>query len=138
MLVACARRKARQASPLWCRQREDGYRLGHGITLSEREAEELRHAAAADAGRSSARRDLSLLLERGLRTEATVALSRAEARELAELLAGGGAKTNFALLQEALLLAPRLGSGGLPRQRRIASSAVSRDVVAHLPDSPPG
>jgi len=76
-----------------------------GITLSEREAEELRHAAAADAGQSTARRDLSLLLERGLGTEATVALSRAEARELAELLAAGGASTNFALLQEALLLA---------------------------------
>jgi len=27
--------------------------IGHGITLSEREAEELRRAAAADAGRSS-------------------------------------------------------------------------------------
>jgi hypothetical protein len=79
--------------------------IGQRITLSEREGEELRHAAAADAGRSSARRDLSLLLERGLRTKATVALSRAEARELAELLAGGGVSTNFALLQEALLLA---------------------------------
>jgi hypothetical protein len=79
--------------------------IGHGITLSEREAEELRQAAAADAGRSSARRDLSLLLERGLRTKATVALSRAEARELAERLAAGDASTNFALLQEAFLLA---------------------------------
>jgi hypothetical protein len=79
--------------------------IGHGITLSEREAEELRHAAAADAGRSSARRDLSLPLERGLRTKETVALSRAEARELAELLASGGVGTNFALLQEALLVA---------------------------------
>jgi len=79
--------------------------IGHGITLSEREAEELRHAAAVDGGRSSARRDLSLLLERGLRTKETVALSRAEGRELAELLASGGVSTNFALLQEALLLA---------------------------------
>jgi hypothetical protein len=79
--------------------------IGHGISLSEREAEELRHAAAADAGRSSARRDLSLVLERGLRTKATVALSRAEARELAERLAAGDASTNFALLQEAFLLA---------------------------------
>ncbi len=50
---------------------------GQRITLSEREGEELRDAAAADAGRSSARRDLSLLIERGLRTKATVALSRA-------------------------------------------------------------
>ena len=79
--------------------------IGQLVTLSEREAEELRHAAAAGAGRSTARRDLSLLLERGLRTKTTVALSRAEARELAELLAAGGFTTNFALLQEALLLA---------------------------------
>jgi hypothetical protein len=79
--------------------------IGNGITLSEREPEELRQAAAADAGRSSARRDLSLPLERGLRKKQTVVLSRAEARELAELLAGGGVSTNFALVQEALLLA---------------------------------
>jgi hypothetical protein len=38
--------------------------IGQLVTLSEREAEELRHAAAADAGRSTARRDLSLLLDR--------------------------------------------------------------------------
>ncbi len=79
--------------------------IGQLVTLSEREAEELRHAAAADAGRSTAKRDLSLLLDRGLRTKTTLALSRAEARELAELLASGGVSTNFALLQEALLLA---------------------------------
>jgi hypothetical protein len=60
--------------------------IGKLVTLSEREAEELRVVAAADAGRSTTRRDLSLLLERGLRTKTTVALSRAEARELAELL----------------------------------------------------
>src|SRR5437773_7315984 len=66
------------------------------------EAEELRAAAAAEAGRSSARRDLSLLLDRGLRTRTTVALSRAEARELAELLRSGGFRTDLALLQEAL------------------------------------
>jgi hypothetical protein len=57
--------------------------LGTLLTLFEREAEELRDVAAADAGRSTARRDLSLLLARGLRTKSTVALSRAEARELA-------------------------------------------------------
>jgi hypothetical protein len=79
--------------------------IGQLVTLSEREAEELRHAAAADAGRSTAKRDLSLLLDRGLRTKTTLALSRAEARELAELLSAGGFSTNFALLQEALLLA---------------------------------
>jgi hypothetical protein len=62
--------------------------IGKLVTLSEREAEELRAAAAAEAGRSSARRDLSVLLERGLRTRTKVALGRAEARELAELQAG--------------------------------------------------
>jgi hypothetical protein len=76
--------------------------IGKLVTLSEREAEELRAAAAAEAGRSSARRDLSVLLDRGLRTRTTVALSRAEARELAELLKSGGFQTDLALLQEAL------------------------------------
>ena len=76
--------------------------IGKLVTRSEREAEELRDVAAADAGRSSTRRDLSLLLERGLRTRTTVALSRAEARELAELLTGGGFGSNLALLREAL------------------------------------
>src|SRR5436189_5705132 len=79
--------------------------IGQLVTLSEREAEELRHAAAADAGRSTARRDLSLLLDRGLRKKTTVVLSRAEARELVELLVAGSFSTNLALLQEALLLA---------------------------------
>jgi hypothetical protein len=45
------------------------------------------------------------LLERRLRTKTTVALSRAEARELAELLTGGGFGSNLALLREALLSA---------------------------------
>jgi hypothetical protein len=79
--------------------------IGKLVTLSEREAKELRDVAAADAGRSTTRRDLSLLLERGLRTKTTVALSRAEARELVELLTSAGSNSNLALLQEALLLA---------------------------------
>jgi hypothetical protein len=74
--------------------------IGKLVTLSEREAGELRDVAAADAGRSSTRRDLSLLLERGLRTKTTVALSRAEARELVETSARFG--SNLALLREAL------------------------------------
>ena len=73
--------------------------IGKLVTLSEREAGELRDVAAADAGPSTTRRDLSLLLERGLRTKTTVALSRAEARDLAELLTRGG------FLREALLSA---------------------------------
>jgi hypothetical protein len=72
------------------------------VTLSEREAEELRAVAAAESGRSSARRDLSLLLDRGLRTRTTVALSRAEARELAALLTTGAFSIDLALLQEAI------------------------------------
>jgi hypothetical protein len=76
--------------------------IGKLVTLSEREAEELRAAAAAEAGRSSARRDLSVLLDRGLRTRTTIALSRAEARELAELLKSGGFRADLALLAEAL------------------------------------
>jgi len=79
--------------------------IGKPVTLSDREAEELQNAAAADAGRSSARRDLSLLLERGLRTKRTVALNRAEARELAELLTTGEFSSNLTLLQEVLLVA---------------------------------
>jgi hypothetical protein len=85
--------------------------VGKLVTLSEREADELRNAAAADAGRSSARRDLSLLLERGLRTRTTVALSRAEARELAELLKGGDFGADTSLLQEALRAALEDGPG---------------------------
>jgi hypothetical protein len=76
--------------------------IGKLITLPECEAQELHAAAAAHAGRSSARHDLSVLLDRGLRTRTTVALSRAEARELAELLKDGGFRTDLALLQEAL------------------------------------
>ena len=79
--------------------------IGQLVTLSEREAEELRDAAGADAGRSTTRRDLSLLLERGLRTGATVVLSRAEARDLAELMSAGRFSTNLALLRQALLQA---------------------------------
>jgi len=36
------------------------------------------------------------------RTRTTIALSRAEARELAELLTSGGFRADLALLQEAL------------------------------------
>ena len=76
--------------------------IGTLVTLSEREAEDLRAAAAADAGRSSARRDLALLLERALRRRTTVALSRGETRELAELVTTGVFGANPALLEEAL------------------------------------
>lgn len=79
--------------------------LGQLVTLSEREAEELRDAARADAGSSTTRRDLSLLLERGLRTQTSIALSRAEARELFELISEPRFCSNLGLLRQALLLA---------------------------------
>jgi hypothetical protein len=85
--------------------------IGTLVALSEREAEELRAAAAADAGRSSGRRDLALLLERALRRRTTVALNRAEARELAELLTSGEFAANPALLGEALRQALENGPG---------------------------
>ncbi len=66
-------------------------------------------AAAADAGRSSARRDPALPLERALRRRTTVALNRAEAGELAELVTTGGFAANLTLLEEALRRA--LGDG---------------------------
>jgi CubicO group peptidase (beta-lactamase class C family) len=69
-------------------------------------------AAAADAGCSSAGRDPALLLERALRRRTTVALSRAEARELAELVTTGGFAASLALLEEALRRA--LGDGRSP------------------------
>jgi len=78
----------------------DGMIEERAPALSGREAEALRDVAATDAGRSTTRRDLSLLLERGLRTKTTVALSRAEARELADLLATGAFGSNLALLQD--------------------------------------
>lgn len=47
------------------------------VELRDEDAERLRDAAAAQAGRSSAARDLSLLLDRALRRE-RVALRRSE------------------------------------------------------------
>ena len=77
--------------------------LGQQVTLSEREAEELRAAAEGDAGRSTTRRDLSLLLERALQSGAMIALSRAEARELITLVSSDRFGRNRDLLRQALL-----------------------------------
>jgi hypothetical protein len=79
--------------------------LGQEVTLSEREAEELRAAAEGDAGHSTTRRDLSLLLGRALETGSTIALNRAEARELVTLVSDGSFDSNLDLLRQALLLA---------------------------------
>jgi hypothetical protein len=56
-------------------------------TLEDGDAQRLRDAAAAAAGRSGAHRDLSLLLDRALATHKRIALQRGEARALEELLA---------------------------------------------------
>jgi hypothetical protein len=55
--------------------------IGKLVTLSEREAEELRAVAAADAGRSTTRRDLSLLLDRDAR-------GAVEVRQTSDLVTG--------------------------------------------------
>jgi hypothetical protein len=59
---------------------------GQLVALPQRLAEQLRDAAASSASTSLTRRDLSLVLDRAIRTSKLVALQRAEARSLAELL----------------------------------------------------
>jgi hypothetical protein len=58
---------------------------GRRVDLASGDAVRLRDAAAACAGRSSAARDLSLLLDRGLHRQQVLALRRAEAQTLAQL-----------------------------------------------------
>jgi hypothetical protein len=60
---------------------------GQVVTLEREDAERLRDAAAAAGALSSRRRDLALVLDWALSSERVVALRRAEARELAQLLA---------------------------------------------------
>jgi hypothetical protein len=60
---------------------------GQVISLRREDAERLRAAAAAAGAVSSRRRDLALVLDWALGSPRTVALRRAEARELAALLA---------------------------------------------------
>ncbi len=58
---------------------------GRRVELTGSEALLLRDAAAAQAGRSSRARDLSLLLERALTGSNVLALSRGELQTLAQL-----------------------------------------------------
>jgi hypothetical protein len=60
--------------------------LGQVVHASRVAVAELRDQAASEAGRSNSARDLSLVLDRALRTGATVALQRGEARALLTLL----------------------------------------------------
>jgi len=58
---------------------------GRRFELDPDEAIRLRDAAAASAGRSSAARDLSHLLDRGLHRQQVLALRRSEAQTLAQV-----------------------------------------------------
>jgi len=60
---------------------------GQTITLRREDAERLRASAAGTAGLSTRRRDLALVLDWALSSPRVVSLRRAEARELAQLLA---------------------------------------------------
>ena len=60
------------------------------LELDDRVAERLRDAAAAMAGRSSAARDLSIVLDRALSTGRAVALRRAEHQTLREVAETAG------------------------------------------------
>lgn len=72
---------------------------GQVISLRREDAERLRAAAAAAGAASSRRRDLALVLDWALASPRIIALRRAEARELAALLAEDG---SLADLGEAL------------------------------------
>lgn len=60
---------------------------GSLVQVSDTDAALFREAAASQAGRSAAARDLSLLLERALSSQRPVALHRGELRVLRSLLA---------------------------------------------------
>jgi hypothetical protein len=60
------------------------------VSLEAREVELLRDAAAAQAGSSTAARDLSLLLDRALSEPRPVAFRRAEVQTLIEIAASAG------------------------------------------------
>jgi hypothetical protein len=76
--------------------------LGRGVTASPAVVEQLRDLAAARAGQSLSQRDLSLALERALRTQATVVLQRGEARALLELVEAQSGDAEIAALAESI------------------------------------
>jgi hypothetical protein len=63
---------------------------GGKLTLDVEEARGIRDAAAAEAGRSTTARDISLLLDRALSEGSVVALRRNEAHTLLELARTAG------------------------------------------------
>jgi len=76
--------------------------LGRMLTVSPALVGRLRDLAAARAGQSSSQRDLSLVLERAVRTGATVALQRREARALLELVEAEPDDAELARIAEAV------------------------------------
>lgn len=60
--------------------------FGQTVSATPGAVARLRELAAAEAGRSNSARDLSLVLDRALRTGAKVSLQRGEARALLKLL----------------------------------------------------
>jgi hypothetical protein len=76
--------------------------LGRGVTTSPAVIAQLRDFAAARAGQSLSQRDLSLALDRALRTQSTVVLQRGEARALLELVDEQSADAEIAALAETI------------------------------------
>lgn len=81
--------------------------LGRPVTAAEQTVACVRDLAAAQAGRSASARDLSLVLDRVLKTGARIALRRGEARALVDLLASRSDDAELAEL--ALTLQTILG-----------------------------
>ena len=86
---------------------------GRKVRVTETQLELLREAAAAHASSSSVLRDLSLVLDRALRSGQVVALRRAEARALAQLVATQ-AHPELVELKRSLAAVTRRGSSPRP------------------------
>ena len=76
--------------------------LGQAVRVSPTAVGKLRDLAAAEAGRSNSARDLSLVLDRALRTGTIVALHRGEARALLKFLDREAADPELAALAAAI------------------------------------
>jgi hypothetical protein len=76
--------------------------LGRVVTASPSVIAKLRDLAAAGAGRSLPQRDLSLALDRALRTQSTIVLQRGEVRALLELVEKESGDAEIAALAGAV------------------------------------
>jgi hypothetical protein len=76
--------------------------LGRVIAVPTAAVARLRDMAAARAGLSSSHRDLSLVLDRGLRRRSIVLLQRGEARALLELVEEASEDMEIAALAGAI------------------------------------